>query len=119
MNLYHNFIIILLLLIVLYLLHNTSDLNINTYKYSNVLESKIFYLYNNLLNNRSDYFSDKINSKNENLHLNNNMSLIILINIFTLVILCFLFFYKKELINSFSIILYLILILISYYLFNK
>ena len=114
-------IFIVLLILIIYFLNTDFKLTVNTNynKYSSILENKIVNLHNNLLNK-----NPLLNDKNEmsfkdDLKLksyNQNTNIVLLITLFTALLFFFVYFYDKKSINIFSITIYIILVIITFYI---
>ena len=116
--------LIIIFLLIFYTINDDFKLLINTNynKYTNILESNIDYLHNKLLN-KSSIIDNRINNEirknlNKSSTLFENLNLVILLTIFTGIFFIFINFFNKTLINSTSVSLYLILIIITIYLFK-
>lgn len=110
------FLIIITFLLFFYTFNNNFKVLVNTNykKYSNILEVNINRLHNKLINESSVIVNI---SKNEiNNTKNSKSNLVLLLTIFTGVLFTFINFYNKSSINSISITLYLILIILTFYI---
>ena len=111
MKFIYNILITLFMLITLFYIINYDFkllVNTNYNKYSNILETNINNLHNKLLKKNSIIIDD-LNSD-----INSNTYLVLLITLFTGILLFFLNFYYKSIINSDNIILYTLLIDITF-----
>ena len=110
------FLIIITFLLFFYTFNDNFKVLVNTSynKYSNILEVNINRLYNKLLNKSSIILNTSKNQINNN--VNSKSNLVLLLTIFTGILFTFINFYNKSSINSISITLYLILIIITFYL---
>ena len=110
------FLIIITFLLIFYTFNDNFKLLINTNynKYSNILEVNINKLHNKLLDESSIIVNTSKNQINRTISSKSN--LVLLLTIFTGVLFTFINFYNKSSINSISITLYLILIIITFYI---
>ena len=88
--------------------------NTNYNKYSNILEVNINRLHNKLIDDSNLIINSTINQIDRTFSSTSN--LVMLITIFTGVLFVFLNFYSKHAINTNTITLYLILLVITFYL---
>lgn len=110
------FLFIITLIIFLYIFNENFKLLVNTNynKYTNILEVNINKLHNKLLNQSSSIINS---SKNEMNNIKKSkLNLALLLTIFTGILFIFINIYNKSVINSISITLYIILIIITFYI---
>lgn len=117
-----NIIIFILLLIVIIYSFNTDfkiAINTNYNKYSSILENKIFNLHNNLLNKNpllNDTYDKNLKDDLKLKSYNQNTNIVLIITLFTGILFFFIHFYDKKSVNVFSITIYIILVIITFYI---